>query len=280
MLQVEAEISEIRERIRDEVSRIAVSLENEAEFARTRVASLQTSLREAQGHTSEQNKEAIQLRALQREAAANRALYETFLNRFKETSTTQGMETSDARVVSYAEVPGGPSFPNRKKMLTQYVVVGFIGACGLVLLIALLNPCMTSPEQVQRTVGEYVIGLIPIGAGKSPPHEYVLERPNSGLVEAIKAITGWETSLFEILRVSERSNVMARVFNNREGFSPADDRVIRRWHEPMPDGPLKGQRIDPEEFQAAIEMYYEISGWDKDGKPTPGKLIDLNLESL
>jgi hypothetical protein len=42
---------------------------------------------------------------------------------------------------------------------------------------------------------------------------------------------------------------MARIFNNREGFGPADDSVIRRWHEPMPDGPLKGQRIDPKEFR-------------------------------
>ena len=39
-------------------------------------------------------------------------------------------------------------------------------------------------------------------------------------------------------------------------------------------------QIDPEEFQKAVELYYEISGWDKDGKPTAGKLIDLNLEWL
>ena len=188
MLQVEAEIAEIRGRIRDEVGRILVSLENEVDFARTRVNSLQNSLREAQGETSEQNKEAIQLRALEREAAANRALYQTFLNRFKETSTTQGMETSDARVVSYAEVPGWPSYPNRKKMLIQYVVVGFIAACGLVLLLALMNPGMLSPEQVQKTLGEFVIGLIPIGPTKSPPHDYVLERPNSGLVEALNTL--------------------------------------------------------------------------------------------
>jgi aldehyde:ferredoxin oxidoreductase len=100
------------------------------------------------------------------------------------------------------------------------------------------------------------------------------------LVESINAITGWDTSLFEILNVSERSNVMARIFNNREGFGPEDDRVIRRWHEPMPDGPLKGQQIDLQEFQDAIALYYAISGWDKNGQPTNGKLIELNLEWL
>lgn len=100
------------------------------------------------------------------------------------------------------------------------------------------------------------------------------------LVETIRAITGWDTSLFDILRVSERGNVMARVFNNREGFAPEDDRVISRWHDPMPDGPLKGVSIDPDEFRAAIDLYYEMSGWDKDGHPTHGKLVDLNLEWL
>lgn len=102
----------------------------------------------------------------------------------------------------------------------------------------------------------------------------------SRLVEAVKAITGWETSLFEMLRAAEKFNVMARIFNNREGFGPEDDRVIRRWHEKMPGGPLKGQSIDPREFQNAIYHYYELSGWDKNGRPTPGKLIDLNLEWL
>ena len=97
------------------------------------------------------------------------------------------------------------------------------------------------------------------------------------LVEAVSACTGWETSLHEILTASERSLVMARLFNNREGFSPKDDRVIRRWHEKMPDGPLKGQAIDPQTFQQAIELYYEMSGWDRQGRPLRGKLIELDL---
>lgn len=100
------------------------------------------------------------------------------------------------------------------------------------------------------------------------------------LVACIRAITGWDTSLFDILKVSERGTVMARVFNNREGFTPEDDRVIRRWHEAMPDGPLKGASIDPEAFADAVRLYYEVSGWDQNGRPTRGKLVELNLEWL
>ena len=100
------------------------------------------------------------------------------------------------------------------------------------------------------------------------------------LVASICAITGWDTSLYDMMKVSERSNVMSRVFNNREGFNPDDDRVIRRWHQPMPGGPLKGQTIDPDELQEAISLYYEMSGWNKEGKPTRGKLVEMNLEWL
>jgi len=100
------------------------------------------------------------------------------------------------------------------------------------------------------------------------------------LVETVTAVTGWETSLHEILKASERSLVMARIFNNREGFEPKDDRVIRRWHEKMPGGPLEGHYIEPDAFRKAIDLFYEVSGWDKGGRPKRGKLIELNLEWL
>jgi capsular exopolysaccharide synthesis family protein len=188
MLQAQAELLEVRERIEIEVRKVAAGLENEAEFARTRVASLENSLREAQGDFSIQNQESVQLRALGREAAANRALFETFLGRFKETSTGQGMDTSDARVLSQAEVPGGPSYPNRRQKLMTIILMGFFGACGLVLGLQFLSPGMRSPEQVQQTLGEYVIGVIPAITGRKDLHEYVLEKPQSGVVEAINSL--------------------------------------------------------------------------------------------
>jgi aldehyde:ferredoxin oxidoreductase len=109
-----------------------------------------------------------------------------------------------------------------------------------------------------------------------PVHGLTFEK----LVDAVKAITGWNTSLYDIVRAVDRSLVMARMFNVREGVGPQEDRVIRRWHEAFPSGPLKGQKIDEEKFKEAVKLYYQMSGWDEQGKPLPGKLIELNLEFL
>lgn len=102
----------------------------------------------------------------------------------------------------------------------------------------------------------------------------------SKLVEAVQAITGWDTSLYEIVLGVERANVMSRVFNNRCGFTPDDDTLIRRWFEKMPSGPLKGMSFDPETFKNWIHLYYEMSGWDSEGKPTKGKLVEMGLDWL
>ena len=83
------------------------------------------------------------------------------------------------------------------------------------------------------------------------------------LVEAVRAVTGWDTSLYEIMLAVERSMVMSRIFNLREGFGPDDDKVIRRWHEPMPGGPIKGKKLVEQEFQRAIEVSLRLSGWDQ-----------------
>ena len=102
--------------------------------------------------------------------------------------------------------------------------------------------------------------------------------PLNKLVDVVSAITGWETSLWELLKAGERTVTMARVFNLREGFGRKDDTLPDRLFEPLESGPLQGKGIDRKEFQEALTMYYEAMGWDpKDGVPTRGKLAELNL---
>ena len=98
------------------------------------------------------------------------------------------------------------------------------------------------------------------------------------LVEVVQAVTGWETSLWELMKVGERSVTMARVFNLREGFGRKDDTLPERLFEPLESGALQGQGIDRRAFEDLLTLYYEAMGWDpREGVPTRGKLAELNL---
>ena len=95
--------------------------------------------------------------------------------------------------------------------------------------------------------------------------------------EYVNAVTGWDTSLWELMKVGERHSAMARIFNLREGLSSKDDCLPDRIFEPLEGGALKGKRIDPEEFQKALKTYYGMMGWDENGIPLDGKLEELEL---
>ena len=99
--------------------------------------------------------------------------------------------------------------------------------------------------------------------------------------EVVYAATGWETSLFELCKLGERTVTMARVFNLREGFGRKDDTLPDRIFEALEGGALAGKGIDRKEFDEMLTLYYEAMGWDpKEGVPTRGKLAELNLHWL
>ena len=82
------------------------------------------------------------------------------------------------------------------------------------------------------------------------------------------------------MKVGERNNTLARVFNNREGFGPKDDILPDRLHEGIGNGVLKGSRVDRDQFLAARTTYYEMAGWGHDGKPTATKLAELGITEV
>ena len=95
----------------------------------------------------------------------------------------------------------------------------------------------------------------------------------------VRALTGWDTSLWELIKVAERGRALARVVNSREGFTPKDDVLPARFHEAFTSGPLQGVRVDPEDFARARRLYYQMEGWDPEtGWPTFAKLAELGIE--
>jgi aldehyde:ferredoxin oxidoreductase len=98
-------------------------------------------------------------------------------------------------------------------------------------------------------------------------------------LDYINAVTGWNVGLYELMKIGERANTLARVFNVREGFTPDDDVLPDRMHEGIGNGALKGSFVDRQEFLTARKTYYEMAGWDpQSGKPTATKLAELGIE--
>ena len=99
------------------------------------------------------------------------------------------------------------------------------------------------------------------------------------MTDLVAAITGWETSSHELMRIGERRNHLYRVYNNREGLGPEDDMLPDRFFdEAISDGPKQGNRLDRETFRQVIATYYQMMGWDEEGRPLPATLYDHRLE--
>ena len=107
---------------------------------------------------------------------------------------------------------------------------------------------------------------------------FVPYTPNM-LVEAVAAITGWDTSLFELFKAAERGMALARAYNAREGLTAADDRLPDRFFEAFESGPLAGTVPTRERFAEAMEEFYQMAGWDpQTGAPTRAKAAELGVE--
>jgi len=96
--------------------------------------------------------------------------------------------------------------------------------------------------------------------------------------EIVRAVTGWYTSSWELMKVGEKITTMARVFNIREGLTKDDDWLPARFFQPHASGALTETSIKPDELKNAIINYYKIMGWSEDGIPTKSKLAELELD--
>jgi len=99
------------------------------------------------------------------------------------------------------------------------------------------------------------------------------------LVEVVKAVTGWDTTLYELMKVGERRLNMLRAFNAREGIGREADTLPDRFFDrPLKGGPSDGYVLDREEWRKAVDTYYGMCGWDvATGYPTRATLEGLSI---
>ncbi len=93
-------------------------------------------------------------------------------------------------------------------------------------------------------------------------------------------VTGVKMSGAELLAAGERIYNLARSFNVREGHGKRkDDYPPERAFEPLNDAVNKGSCIKRNEYDEALDSYYDSCGWSRDGVPTKAKLVSLGLDA-
>lgn len=101
------------------------------------------------------------------------------------------------------------------------------------------------------------------------------------MADVLSGVTGVEYSIHEMLAIGQRAQTLARLFNQREGFASADDKLPRRVMTAFESGPIEGSGIRQEDFDRFKRRFYERMGWDPDtGEPTAACLQRLELEPL
>jgi succinoglycan biosynthesis transport protein ExoP len=161
VVSARAQLADVNRSIGTEARRVVATAENELRVARSRVQSIEKSLGEMKGTVATVSQAEITLRELEREAAANKTLYENFLNRFKETSEQEKLQTTEARIIQAASVPTSPTAPNKKMITLAALALGLGLGAGLAFLLEQLDSGYRTSVQVERSLRVPVLASVP-----------------------------------------------------------------------------------------------------------------------
>ena len=191
LITAQRQLDDVDAAIKLEVGRVIAKLEAQSKASQDRLASLQASAGKAQGTLANSNRAMVRFNDLQRNADASKTLYESYLNRFKETSSVQGIEKADANVVSMAQTPTRPSSP--KLMIGLALGVAMAGLCALAALILAENldaGLSTSSDVERRLRFRYLAGIPSVDSVSKKknvaPADYIVQNPLSSFAEAFR----------------------------------------------------------------------------------------------
>ncbi|WP_179221900.1 GumC family protein [Inquilinus limosus] len=204
---LESQLTSLKQQIATEVQRVLKSLDNELDVARRKESALQAAFQEAEADLTNTSDARVQLNQLEREATADRTIYETYLNRYKQTIEQEGYAVREARMVSEAEPPSVPASPKVIPYAGLGLLAGLGFGLGLALLRENLDDRVRSPEDLEKAVGVPVIDLVPRiqkGRRPTPVSAFVLDQPRSAFSEAIRTLR----STLQLAPATRRAQVL------------------------------------------------------------------------
>ncbi|MGQ0580725.1 MAG: GumC family protein [Reyranella sp.] len=192
LIQVRNELNAVRARFIVETQRITLAVRAELDAATSEEEELKELVDKASVVSGTASQYEAEQKQLEREATSNRALYESFLNRFKELREQQDIQRADARILAYARPSGAPSSPNFKSGLMGAFVIGCLLGMAGAIAAEKLDRVFRSAAQVEEATGVSVLAMVPEVKGSAATRANVvtniLENTTSPAAEAVRAV--------------------------------------------------------------------------------------------
>jgi capsular exopolysaccharide synthesis family protein len=161
MLKLGLAIETAEAKISTEIATVVESMRNDYEQALAQEKSLNSALGQQKLEALELNRKGIEYGVLARDAAANRQVFESLMQRTKETGISGELRTSNIRIVDAAEIPRSPSAPNTRNDLLLALLGGAAFAIGLTFFLEYVDNRIKSPDEVKQYLGLSFLGMVP-----------------------------------------------------------------------------------------------------------------------
>lgn len=200
-IQAESQMQALQADIAKTVLKATEKLKSGLEGARAAEEALDDARKTQEASALQLSRLAIQYSVLSREVDSDRALYDSVLNRMKETSVTKEMRPNGLRIVQPAHIPVKPFSPNKTMNLALSGVGGvFIGVL-IVLALNLFDTSIKTVDEAEALLRLPVLAVIPqVKEAKRSPL-VIVERARTPGAEGFRTL---RTALSMLGRVEDR----------------------------------------------------------------------------
>jgi capsular exopolysaccharide synthesis family protein len=173
MVKLGLAIQTAEAKISGEIGKVVQSMHNDYIQAQAQEESLTNALDQQKRDALALNRKGIEYGVLARDAASNRQIFESLMQRTKETGISGELKTSNIRVVDAAETPRRPVSPNPRKNLLLALLGGTTFGIGLAFFFEYLDNRIKSPDEVKQHLGLPFLGMVPAIFDKSIIHPLI-----------------------------------------------------------------------------------------------------------
>jgi succinoglycan biosynthesis transport protein ExoP len=205
--RLQAQRKEVDDEIARESKGIVLQLESDYREAKQRQELIRQALELQKAETNNMAEKMVQYNILKRESEADKTLYEGLLTKLKEAGISEGLKSSNLRVVDPAMIPSYPARPAKARNIALAFLVGLVGGIGLALLREYLDNTVKTPDDIETLTRLPSLAVVPafgddgshkrrmrfLGGASANGHEKRIELvaqhlPKSQMSEAFRAL--------------------------------------------------------------------------------------------